>query len=178
MLLRGTAFDCSSRGPQFKSGCPLSAHLALWILKVSGNTLVQWWLIIFMILLGSGTFPLSQGHMISSNFILALIYIANGRGYSSAVEHLTADQEVPSSNLGAPCNCISLLWDFVQWRLMPFIRLPFLLIFFCSSENQNSWYFFGVNTKAALSSFNLVNILICWTLFHFLWLKYFFLHFN
>ena len=25
-----------------------------------------------------------------------------GRGYSSGVEHLTADQEVPSSNLGAP----------------------------------------------------------------------------
>ena len=61
---------------------------------------------------------------------------------------------------------------------MTFIRLPFLLIFFCSSENLNSGYFFGVNTKVALSSFNLVNILICWTLFHFLWLKYFFLHFN
>ena len=25
------------------------------------------------------------------------------RGYSSGVEHLTADQEVPGSNPGAPC---------------------------------------------------------------------------
>ena len=30
------------------------------------------------------------------------------RGYSSGVEHLTADQEVPGSNPGAPC-CPSLL---------------------------------------------------------------------
>ena len=30
------------------------------------------------------------------------------RGYSSGVEHLTADQEVPGSNPGAPC-CSSLL---------------------------------------------------------------------
>ena len=31
-----------------------------------------------------------------------------GWGYSSVVEHLTADQEVPGSNPGAPC-CSSLL---------------------------------------------------------------------
>ena len=30
------------------------------------------------------------------------MHCCGGWGYSSVVEHLTADQEVPSSNLGAP----------------------------------------------------------------------------
>ena len=37
----------------------------------------------------------------ASTPIIQSIYMMY-RGYSSAVEHLTADQEVPSSTLGAP----------------------------------------------------------------------------
>ena len=36
-------------------------------------------------------------------FIFTLLGSGTRRGYSSVVEHLTADQEVSSSNLDAPC---------------------------------------------------------------------------
>ena len=36
-----------------------------------------------------------------------------GRGYSSGVEHLTADQEVPGSNPGAPCALLSFFFFFL-----------------------------------------------------------------
>ena len=36
--------------------------------------------------------------------------LINRWGYSSGVEHLTADQEVPGSNPGAPFSCD--FWDF------------------------------------------------------------------
>ena len=37
-------------------------------------------------------------------------------GYSSVVEHLTADQEVPSSNLGAPLFFLfcCILWHYTE----------------------------------------------------------------
>ena len=34
------------------------------------------------------------------------------RGYSSVAEHLTADQEVPSSTLGAPLHLMNISGDF------------------------------------------------------------------
>ena len=39
-----------------------------------------------------------------------------GWGYSSGVEHLTADQEVPGSNPGAPCLFFFFSF-YLQWKL-------------------------------------------------------------
>lgn len=40
---------------------------------------------------------------LSSLFFFQLVIVEAAGGYSSVVEHLTADQEVSSSNLDAPC---------------------------------------------------------------------------
>ncbi len=90
--LSGRAFDCRSRGPQFKSGCPLLSW-KIWnyqILDFKSRQLlfpfVKLMDLIYFILFWSFEF-------------VGVI----ARGYISVVEHLTADQEVPSSNPGAPC---------------------------------------------------------------------------
>ena len=62
-----------------------------------------------------------------------------GWGYSSGVEHLTADQEVPGSNPGAPC---ALLLSFFFFFLIPVEALPptyteALLLMHLASWNLN-----------------------------------------
>ena len=48
------------------------------------------------------------------------------RGYSSVVEHLTADQEVPSSTLGAPCPRV-VASDLPTWRSGKHARVDILV---------------------------------------------------
>ena len=61
----------------------------------------------------------------------------HGRGYSSGVEHLTADQEVPSSNLGAPYLFLTFpFWYSISTSSLLDVNVKFFVfVFFLEPEN-------------------------------------------
>ena len=58
------------------------------------------------------------------------------RGYSSGVEHLTADQEVPSSNLGAPYLFLTFpFWYCISTSSLLDVNVKFFVFVFLEPEN-------------------------------------------
>ncbi len=78
------AFDCRSRGPRFKSGCPLCLW---WTIEKTNFSL----LFLFDVV------------KIKYAIYLILFWAFGCMGYGSVLEHLITDEEVPGSNPGAPC---------------------------------------------------------------------------
>ncbi len=76
------AFDCRSRGPRFKSGCPLCLW---WTIEKTNFSL----LFLFDVV------------KIKYAIYLILFWAFGCMGYGSVLEHLITDEEVPGSNLGA-----------------------------------------------------------------------------
>ena len=60
-----------------------------------------------------------------------------GRGYSSGAEHLTADQEVPGSNPGAPCALVLSFFFLTPVEIIPPTYTEALLLMHLASWNLN-----------------------------------------
>ena len=71
--------------------------------------LVHWWN--FSTWKEHHQLPLKLGQIYSKHLYEYVQLIMYGWGYGSVVEHLTADQEFPSSNLGAPSCFYFFVWS-------------------------------------------------------------------
>ncbi len=104
------AFDCRSRGPRFKSGCPL---FLWWTIEKTNFSL----LFLFDVV------------KIKYAIYLILFWAFGCMGYGSVLEHLITDEEVPGSNLGAFLGLVK-FWN----NQSPSFKMKQLIYWCCQYE--------------------------------------------